>query len=247
MPIHDWTRVSAGTFHDFHTAWIVALRNALNGGLLPPDYYAMAEQRANGISPDVLTFKTSMSDPADPAANSPPGTVAVLEAPPRVALRMSADANVAWAQSRRTLVIRHASDHDIVALLEIASPANKDRPTSVADFVDKALSALRLGYHLLVADLFPPGRHDPHGLNGAIWEHFQIDPYVPPRDMPLTVAAYAVRGLPEAFFEPLGVGFPLRDMPLFLTGDHYIEVPLEATYDEAWRGVPPVWKQALEG
>lgn len=22
MPIHDWTRVSAGTFHDFHVAWI---------------------------------------------------------------------------------------------------------------------------------------------------------------------------------------------------------------------------------
>lgn len=21
MPVHDWSRVSAGTFHDFHVAW----------------------------------------------------------------------------------------------------------------------------------------------------------------------------------------------------------------------------------
>ena len=44
MPIHDWTRVSAGTWHDFHLAWIAELRNALNGGLLPADYYAQASK-----------------------------------------------------------------------------------------------------------------------------------------------------------------------------------------------------------
>jgi len=40
MPMHDWTRVSAGTFHDFHCSWIAELKKTLNGGLLPPDYYA---------------------------------------------------------------------------------------------------------------------------------------------------------------------------------------------------------------
>ena len=35
MPIHDWTRVTAGTWHDFHLVWIAELRNVLNGGLLP--------------------------------------------------------------------------------------------------------------------------------------------------------------------------------------------------------------------
>ncbi len=29
MPIHDWTRVTAGTWHDFHLAWITEIRNAL--------------------------------------------------------------------------------------------------------------------------------------------------------------------------------------------------------------------------
>jgi hypothetical protein len=42
MPVHDWTRVDAGIFHDFHHAWIEDLKRALNRGLLPPDHYALA-------------------------------------------------------------------------------------------------------------------------------------------------------------------------------------------------------------
>jgi hypothetical protein len=34
MPIHDWTRVDAGTFHDFHQAWITHLKETLNDGVL---------------------------------------------------------------------------------------------------------------------------------------------------------------------------------------------------------------------
>ena len=34
MPVHDWTRVSPGTFHDFHGRWITHLSESLNAGLL---------------------------------------------------------------------------------------------------------------------------------------------------------------------------------------------------------------------
>lgn len=30
MPLHDWTSVAPGAFHDFHLAWIAEIRNALN-------------------------------------------------------------------------------------------------------------------------------------------------------------------------------------------------------------------------
>ena len=43
MPVHDWTRVDAGIFHHFHTSWMDEIAGALNAGLLPPDYYALAE------------------------------------------------------------------------------------------------------------------------------------------------------------------------------------------------------------
>jgi hypothetical protein len=32
MPVHDWSRVGPGIFHDFHCAWIVEIRNVLNEG-----------------------------------------------------------------------------------------------------------------------------------------------------------------------------------------------------------------------
>ena len=34
MPIHDWTCVGAGTFHDFHQGWTIEIRNALNSARL---------------------------------------------------------------------------------------------------------------------------------------------------------------------------------------------------------------------
>lgn len=43
MPIHDWTRVDAGIFHDFHHEWVSTIKNALNQ-MLPPNYYALVEK-----------------------------------------------------------------------------------------------------------------------------------------------------------------------------------------------------------
>lgn len=62
MPIHDWTRVEAGIFHDFHQKWARAIKPALNSGLLPPDYYALLEQvagrsRRDRLPPDLLTLR----------------------------------------------------------------------------------------------------------------------------------------------------------------------------------------------
>ena len=62
---------------------------------------------------------------------------------------------------RRTLTIRHVSGDRVVALLEMVSPANKDRPMSVEQFANKAEMALREGVHLVLLDLVPPGPHDP--------------------------------------------------------------------------------------
>src|SRR5260370_21420979 len=83
MPIHDWTRVSAGTWHDFHLAWIAELRNALNGGLLPPDYYAQAEQIAGPLGPDVLTLQeTDASPKGSPYSPAGGGVGGASAAPP---------------------------------------------------------------------------------------------------------------------------------------------------------------------
>jgi hypothetical protein len=66
------------------------------------------------------------------------------------------------------LAIRHVSGHRLVAILEILSPANKDRARYVNDFAAKVVTALDSGVHVLMVDLSPPGPHDPHGMHEVI-------------------------------------------------------------------------------
>lgn len=247
MALHDWLRVEAGIFHDFHTVWVGHLRTALNDGLLPEGYYALAEQHAGRSVADVLTLHAS--PPSIEPFTPPPSTggTAVAEAPPRVRRRHSITPEALIR--RRTLAIRHVSGHRLVALVEIISPANKDRPSHVADFAAKALSALDAGVHLLLIDLLPPGPHDPSGMHGVLLDRLQPEElrYEVPPDEPATLASYAAGVGVEIFVEHVRIGGALPDMPLFLRPDRYVNVPLEPTYEAAYRGLPAFWRQVLEG
>src|SRR5947209_7263105 len=113
MPVHDWTRVDAGIFHDFHLGWLAELRRVLNGGLLPADYYALAEQIAGGLGPDVITLQQP-TDGAPPDAE-PKGGIALAAAPPQVQFRARAEPDQ-YAAKAKALAIRHTSNHRVVAM-----------------------------------------------------------------------------------------------------------------------------------
>jgi hypothetical protein len=244
MPVHNWTRVSAGTWHDFHLAWIAELRNALNNGLLPPEYYAQAEQIAGPMGPDVLALQ-EINGPPTGSSPLPSGALALAANPPRARHTAEGEMNE-YVLKRRTLVIRHSSGDRIVALVEVVSPGNKSARHAVRSFVEKAVEALFRGYHLLIVDLFPPGPRDPNGLHPLIWGEFEDGSFTLPPDEPLTLAAYSAGPLKRAFVEPTAVGRELIEMPLFLEPEMYVNVPLEATYQAAYRGVPRRWRTVLE-
>ncbi len=215
MPIHDWRRVSAGRFHHVHCLWIAELSNALNGGLLPPTFYAMAEQDSEEAVLDV---------PADEAVGSMK----------EIALRP------------RVVVVRSAADDHVVALIEVLCPGNKSSGHALRSFVAKAVEALERGHHLLLIDLHAPTSRDPQGIHGAIWETFSDGTYRAPEDKRLTLVAYASGKARTAYIEPIAVGDLLPPMPLFLDPDQYVYVPLEETYQAAFRGVPLRWRGLLE-
>lgn len=235
MPVHDWSRVDAGAFHAFHTAWITHLSEALNGGVLPSGYYALPEQHMGRF----IAARFTLQAPAPIEG----GGLAVAESQPKVRRKLSASSSTRGRS--RTLTIRHVSGNRIVALVEIVSPANKDRRSHVEEFIDKAEIALLHGINLLLVDLFPPGAHDPHGMHGAFWERFDDEPYVPPADEPLTLASYVAGPRPDVYVEPFVAGSPLAEMPLFLNPDRYVNVPLETTYLAAFRGLPAFLRMAL--
>ena len=242
MPIHDWTRVDAGIFLHFHHGWIDDLSRALNRGLLPPDHYALLEQIAGGLGPDVLTLQRPSNGVG--VTNAPAGGVALAVTPPRVHFRLRAEPDL-YAAKANTIVIRHISHHDIIAILEIVSPGNKSSRHGLRAFVGKAVEVLQAGVHLLILDLFPPGPRDPQGIHKAVWDELIDNDFALPPNRPLTLAAYIGGPFSEAFVEPTAVGAPLTEMPLFLTPDVYIPVPLETTYQSAWEAVPSFWRDVL--
>ena len=166
MPVHDWTRVDAGIFHAFHHDWITELARALNRGVLPAAYYALPEQFAGG--PDVLTLRRPGGDGCPPAVVPSEGGVALAAVPPKVRLRMQPEAN-RYAAKAKAVTVRHVSDHQVVAMVEILSPGNKNNQNGLNAFVRKAHEALASGIHLLLVDLFPPGPRDPQGVHRAVW------------------------------------------------------------------------------
>jgi hypothetical protein len=243
MPIHDWTRVNAGIFHDFHLSWIYWIRDALNNGILPADYYALAEQQAERKQPDVLTLRRS-EEQDDPGSNgshaagtSPAAVLTVQEAPPSVAFEEDLDDEF-YVSKRRTIAIRHVSGDELVALVEIMSPGNKSSKSHVEQFLEKIVMAIQAGIHVLIVDLHPPTPRDPRGIHGAIAaalgrEQTRFDP-----QNPLTLVAYCASGATRAYVQPVAVGGELSSMPLFLSEYEYVNVPLSDTYSSAFRRLP---------
>ncbi len=230
MPIHDWTRVSHGTWHAFHLSWVVEFRNALNTGGLPQDYYAQIEQLTDLAESEDIE-PTAVVDETTPSLQTP--------------IDFAAEMN-AYVLKRRTVVIRHNSGDRIVALLEIVSPGNKSAQHAINSFVEKAQESLFRGYHLLIVDLFPPGPRDPHGLHALIWRGFNTAAFELAPDEPLALVAYSAGQRKKAYIEPVAVGRAMIEMPLFLTPEMYVNVPLEETYMAAYRGVPRKWRAVLE-
>lgn len=237
MPLHDWTRVSDGVFHNFHYSWVLEIKRALMRGLLPPGYYVMAEQFGGDVgAPDVLTLQAKEAEavPTGPL----PGTATLAESPPAVAVRTRISRSH-YARKQRTLVIRHVSGDRIVALIEVISPGNKSSRHAIRSLLAKMVAALDGGVHLLFVDVHPPGPRDPQGLHAALLSEITNDTYALPEDRRLTVASYVGgAGVVEAFVAHFAVGQAIPEMPLFLTNEHYLRVPLESTYLAAWEDLP---------
>jgi hypothetical protein len=93
--------------------------------------------------------------------------------------------------------------------------------------------------------LFPPGRRDPEGIHGEIWDEIANQRYAAPADRPLTLVAYESGLSVRAYVVHLAVGDVLIDMPLFVEPQKAVEVPLETTYQAAFAEVPRRWQRVL--
>jgi hypothetical protein len=241
MPVHEWKRVEPGLFHHFHQQWVAELCARLNAGGLPAGYYAMLDQAAGGVVPDVLSFERL---PQVSGEQGNGGGVALVTAPPKTRYVMSAEMAL-YAKRANRIVVRHPLG-DVVAVVEIVSPGNKSSRHAMLAFVKKTLELLDGGIHLLVVDLLPPTKRDPNGIHGVIWEEIQDVPFELPPDKPLTLASYSAGEVKTAYVDTIAVGDPLPDMPLFLSIEAHVPVPLEETYMRTWSLCPLPMREHVE-
>jgi len=239
MPLHDWTRVPSGLFHDFHQSWSIRIKDALNAGRLPKGIAALVEQRSGPLESDVLAIEARSKRPVQEES----GGVAVADRPvTRIVRRTTKDF---YAGRANRIVVRHHLGR-IIAVIEIVSPGNKDSRAALRDFVEKTFEYLKSGIHVLIVDLFPPSPRDPHGIHKAIWDEIEEEAFTLPEGKDRILASYETGGERAAYIEPVGVGDKLPEMPLFLTNFLHVLVPLEPTYMATWDATPEELRIAVE-
>jgi hypothetical protein len=124
----------------------------------------------------------------------------------------------------------------LVAVIEIASPGNKDRPDKRNALVAKCAELLRAGVAVSVVDLVTVRRFNLYADLRAFIEH--PDPSM--RDDPPAVYAASCRwfrrgdkAVLESVAVPLMVGQRLPTLPLWLTEEVAVPLDLEASYEQA--------------
>jgi hypothetical protein len=240
MPIHDWSRVPSGLFHDFHQSWSIRIKDALNSGRLPRGVAALVEQRAGPRESDVLAIEVR---PKRDLGEELDGGIATL--PPPVTRIVRRTTKEIYASRANRIVVKHHLGR-IIAVIEILSPGNKDSRAALRDFVEKTVDCLRKGIHVLIVDVFPPTQRDPYGIHKLIWDEIVEEDFTFPDGKDRILVSYKTGGERAAYIEPVTVGDALPDMPLFLTNDLHVMVPLEQTYQATWDASPEDLRIAVE-
>ena len=202
--------------------------------MLPEGYYARSEAVTQaqedgtdalpGPPPDLVRWEVDIAATASAAA-VPAGGVALTDAPALVALGEP-------LPPRRRLVIRHRSGERVVALIELASPGNRDAAPKVDRFADKVEDALRAGVHVLLIDPFPPTAAAPAGLHGAVAERFGAS-VTPDPARPLAFVGYKACPDARASVQGRAVGEAPPRVPLFLDPGWFVFVDLAPSYAAA--------------
>jgi hypothetical protein len=233
VPIHDWARVNVGIFHAFQHAWITDLSRALNQGELPVDYYALPERHTAGLQAD----RPPLERPAIEAGDEHDTSIGVA----------TAASDMEFYRCRQTpVVIRRAEGDGMVAMIKIVSPAIKAARPAFQSFIKEAADLIARRVHLLIVDILPPGPHDPHGVHAAIWQEVVRQDSNAAAGRSPAVSAYEAGPAVGAYVEPLSIGRPLPDMPLFLEPRIFVHMPLDATYESAFGALPRRWRWVLD-
>jgi hypothetical protein len=244
MPLYDHFHRPLSETHQwvsFHAQWASCIAADLNRRL-PKRFLAEAPfSLGTFASADVAEVDLSLGDgngPANGLTLSGAGggvgvaTETVLYTPPATDLTMAAEFPEDIMVEIRDL---HRA-RQVLAVLELVSPGNKDDAEARESFAGKCLSYLAKGLGLVVVDIVSDRLANLHNELVRLAGHDAKCRM--PGDPPLYVTAYRPvhrnkEDLIDLWTWPLAVGSALPAVPLALKGFGCVRLDLEATYAEA--------------
>ena len=133
----------------FHSKWANVLVDALNETLLPSGYFAEPHvHRGARVEIDAATFEGESASHL-PARNGATAVLPATWAPPEPNMVMAS----AFPDTFEVRVIDAEAGPRLAAVIELVSPANKDRPEHRRAFAVKCASFLCQGISLIVVDV----------------------------------------------------------------------------------------------
>ncbi len=143
-------------------------------------------------------------------------------------------ADIAEQYEYEVLVYDQTRGRQLVAAVEIVSPANKDRRENRRAFVTKCAALLQQGVCVSIVDLVTTRNFNLYTDLFALLE--RSDPAFTP-DPPATCRYRRIEGCPklQSWAYPLAVGRPLPTLPIWLTEDLNVSLELDASYEETCR------------
>jgi hypothetical protein len=211
----------------FHSGWANAITNQLNE-VLPDGYYAIPEVPLG----DEVEIDAALEEAGGADAGSGPATL--VWAPPRP--RLVAAVDFSRVRSVAVHIFQDFGGPQLRAAIELASPANKDRPRSRLVFAAKCVGFLERHVAVVVIDTVTTRRANLHAdiaLALAAEDALAWEP-----SSRLYAVAYRrtlSRGQSrvETWPKRLAVGAALPTLPLWIDADICMPLPLEASYQAA--------------
>jgi hypothetical protein len=220
-----------------HSGWATRIADDLNERWLPREYLA-AEIATSGLHPEIDVATYEKPSVASPAAPGDGAAVATLARPTWQVADPVMSFAVTFPEVFEVRIYTDLGRRKLVAVIELVSPSNKDRPGERRAFAGKTAAYLQQGVSVAVIDVVTSKLCNLHNevvqLLGA-----PAEAAMPP-DQPIYAASYRPTFRDEKpqidlWREPLAVGKPLPTMPLRLTGDLFVPVEFESTYTETCR------------
>lgn len=221
-----------------HTGWLACMAVRLNQ-ILPRDYLALEHAHVGpSIEIDVATFERGDRAPSEPYQAGGNG-VAVAPPPAYAAPPPIATAPTVFADDFEVLVTGDRSGRHLVAAIELASPANKDRPETRRAFVCKCANYLHLGVCVVIVDVVTNRRANLHRETLSLLRVSDTLAEIPGgSDLYATAYRPVRRGdrtEVDVWAEPVVVGGLLPTLPLWLNAVEAVPLELEATYADTCR------------